>query len=102
MRCVQFCCRAKIGDEIKKLRNMVVNSFAEASKIRERIQTAAESQIVANPFAHSTERTPVETVETCGDRSFDAANCQHDIVLVNHCSLVQFGKFIESRDFCVF
>ena len=64
VRCVQFCCRAKIGDEIKKLRNMVVNSFAEASKIRERIQTAAESQIVANPFAHSTERTPVETVET--------------------------------------
>lgn len=48
--------QAKIGDEIKKLRNMVVNSFAEASKIRERIQTAAESQIVANPFAHSTER----------------------------------------------
>lgn len=49
--------QAKIGDEIKKLRNMVVNSFAEASKIRERIQTAAaESQILANQFTHSTER----------------------------------------------
>ena len=70
-----FCCRAKIGDEIKKLRNMVVNSFAEASKIRERIQTAAESQIVANPFAHSTERTPVETVETVVSMQLSTRHC---------------------------
>jgi len=40
----QFASRAKMGDEIKRLRNMMVSSFDEASKSREQFHASAQAQ----------------------------------------------------------
>eukprot|EP00438_Fugacium_kawagutii_P008569 Skav206256 [mRNA] locus=scaffold1425:384805:385371:+ [translate_table: standard] len=42
--------QAKMGDEIRRLRDLVMNSFDEASKERERLRTAAETSQQMSPL----------------------------------------------------